>query len=297
MSRIHEVVYAVASMNPAITTAGCLTRRIIRPVLLAVVLLAAVGNLHADYFVNVIDDGFSFNPDPVNIVTGMEVDWYDDGTGPYTISSDTGAWPPFQTPGAIVFNAAGTYYYADDAFATGTVNVSDNVPPSVSITYPTNNTVLAAPATFTFTANASDTDVDGMSDVEFYVGTSAGTNLVDDVFASPYQTGVTNLPAGSYTLMVIAYDNVYATATNSVTLTVQNPGPIKLTSAKVVAGQFQFTVTGLTVGKTNILQGSTNLTSSANWVSIVTNIANSSSANFTNPVSGSKRSFRVLQLP
>jgi len=37
------------------------------------------------------------------------------------------------------------------------------------------------PQTFDFSADASDPDADGMSDVEFYVG----TNLVDDHFQQP----------------------------------------------------------------------------------------------------------------
>src|SRR5882762_2972821 len=47
----------------------------------------------------VTDDGFSFSPDPVNIIAGGTVDWEDDGSGPYVIISDTGAWTPFLTPG------------------------------------------------------------------------------------------------------------------------------------------------------------------------------------------------------
>jgi len=257
---------------------------------LIISLFAASGTAQAQPYVTVTDNGFSFTPDPVYIVVGMAVYWVDDGTGPYYI---TGAWGTYPTPFGIQFLATGTYDYYDDSGDFGTVYVSANIPPTVNITNPTNNAVFTAPASFTFSADASDTDPDGLSDVEFYVG----TNLVDDVFYSPFETDVTDLTAGIYILTAIAYDYVGATATNSVTITVQNPAPIALTALNLAADQFRFTVTGLTIGKTNILQASTNLVSSANWVPIQTNVAGSSSASFTNAVSGPRRFFRLVQLP
>ena len=260
---------------------------------LTVSLFVAAGTAQAQPFVTVNDDGFEFTPDPVYIVVGEAVYWIDDGSGPYTIYSFTDAWTPFQTPAGILFDQSGTYDYYDDAFSMGTVYVYDNVPPSVAITNPTNNAVLAAPATFTFAADASDLDADGLYDVAFYIG----PNLVDVVFTSPFETPVTDLAAGGYTLTVIAYDNVGATATNSITITVQNSGPITLTALKLAAGRFSFNASGLTAGKTNIVQVSTNLAFSAGWVSIATNVAAGSSASFTNAVSGGRGFFRLLQQP
>lgn len=63
--------------------------------------------------------------------------------------------------------------------------------------------------------------------------------------------------------------------------------------------QFQFTLNGLVAGKTNLIQGSTNLGSPVNWVSLKTNVAVSGSTNFidvTAPASG-LRFYRVIQLP
>jgi plastocyanin len=256
-------------------------------------LLATTCTLHAQPYVTVTDDGFTFSPDAVHIVTGEAVYWVDDGSGPYTIFSTTSAWSPVTTPGGILFNAAGTYSYFDDAGDQGTVYVAVNVPPTVAITNPTNNAVFIAPASFTFSADASDSDADGLSDVEYYVG----TNLVDDVFSSPFETSVTNLAAGSYTLTAVAYDNVGETSSNSVSFLVQNSGPITLTALTMTVGQFQFTATGLTTGKTNILQSSTDLVSSANWMPIATNIAEGDSASFTNAISSGHHFFRLLQLP
>jgi len=256
---------------------------------LTISLFAASNTTQAQPYVTVTDDGFSFNPDPVNIVAGEGVLWVDDGSGPYTISSSAGYWTPFPTPGGLYFDVPGTYSYYDDAGDFGTVYVSAHTPPSVTIINPTNNAVFTAPASFAFAADTSDPDAVGLSDVEFYVG----TNLVDDVFTSPFATSVTNLTAGSYTLTAIVYDDLGATGTNSITISVQ----ITLTALNLAAGKFWFNATGLTVGKTNILQDSTNLASSANWVSIKTNVATSGSASFTNVVSGRSGFFRLLQLP
>ena len=141
-----------------------------------------------------------------------------------------------------------------------------------------------------FAADASDSDSDGLSDVEFYVG----TNLVDDIFSSPFTTTVTNLAAGTYTLTVIAYDNGGATATNSITIYVQN---ILLSSARMLAGKFLFNASGLTIGKTNVLQTSTNLASAGNWMSIATNVATTNSISFTNSAPIGRYFFRLVQLP
>jgi len=169
-------------------------------------MLAYAFQARADQFVQVIDD---FNgilyPDPVVIVTGQVVYWVDDGTGPYAITSISGpASFSTDTSGTtgIQFTIPGHYDYVESGSSSyGQIIVSPNVPPAVSITNPTNNAVLAAPASFNFTADASDTDQDGLSDVEFYVG----TNLVDDVFVpGPFTTTVSNLTTGTYVLMAIA---------------------------------------------------------------------------------------------
>jgi len=263
-------------------------RELGRGILTAVLVGFCASKANADAFVT--DNGFSFRPDTVNIVVGEAVFWEDDGSGPYQIVSSSSAWTPFDTPGGILFTQPGTYSYHDDVGDFGTINVSPNIPPSVSITNPITNAVLSAPATFVFGADASDSDSDGLSDVEFYVG----TNFVDDVFSSPFNTTVTNLPAGTYSLTVIAYDNAGATTTNSITIYVQN---IALTSARILAGKFQFNASGLTTGKTNVLQTSTNLVSPTNWVSISTNVATTNSMSFTNSTTISRNFFRLVQLP
>lgn len=264
-------------------------------ILICIAGFMALGTFHANSAqVVVIDDGTSFTPDPVMISPGDSVLWKDDGTGPYQIISDTGAWTTFSTPGAIRFTQAGSFSYHDDLADFGTVQVNVNLPPSVTITNPAANIVFTPPATFLFGADASDPDADGVSDVKFYVG----TNLIDDVFSSPYTTTVTNLAAGTYTLTVIAFDNGGASATNSVTIQVcACPSLLTLSSPRIVAGQFQFNVSGLVAGKTNVLLTSTNLLAPPkNWVSLSSNVAASSTMTFTNATL-SEGFFRLIQLP
>jgi plastocyanin len=252
----------------------------------------------ADAIVTVDLNGLS--PSTVYITPGEAVFWLqDDDNGPYEIQSDHNAWLPFllTSPGdeqGVRFNQVGTYTYMEAVnFTPGTVVVFNNGTPTVTITNPLNNAVFSAPASFTFGVDAADPDADGLSDVEFYVG----TNLVDDVFFDPFATSVTNLDAGTYILTAIAYDNLGASATNSVTITVQNQSGITLGGAAIISGQFQFTATGLTIGRTNILQSSTNFPTPAGWIPIATNVATSTSASFTNALDGSRKVFRLLERP
>jgi hypothetical protein len=243
---------------------------------------------------------FGLSPGSVNIVEGDAVYWYEEDPdfGPYIIS---GAWGSFYTEDGIQFNAAGTYSYSVQSIFGGgswggTVYVSPGVPnspPAVTIISPTNNAVFTAPATFAFEADASDPDPSDLWDVEFWVGNV----MVDDVYSFPYATTVTNLSAGIYTLKAIAWDYSFETATNSLTITVVNPGPITLTGSAVAGGQFRFDAGGLVPGKTIVLQSSANLTSSLNWVSLATNVTAGSTASFTNAMTAGQRFFRVVQWP
>jgi hypothetical protein len=69
---------------------------------------------------------------------------------------------------------------------------------------------------------------------------------------------------------------------------------VNLISPRMAGGQFLFDVTGLTSGKTNVLQTSTNLIS---WMSAKTNIAASAFMTVTNAPAPGPRFYRILQLP
>jgi chitinase len=117
----------------------------------------------------------------------------------------------------------------NQVFASGSTG---NQAPAVSITAPANNATFTAPASISFTANASDAD-GSVTKVEFFNGsTSLGAAT-----AAPYTVNWTNVSAGSYTVTAVATDNTGATTTSSpVTLTVNtntgsNPG-----TGKVIVG-------------------------------------------------------------
>jgi plastocyanin len=249
------------------------------------------------------DSDYGFYPSAVLISPGDTVYWVNgDLYGfPVQVTSDV----PFGNPNyfsfllvdfgdgyGVTFNNQGTFGYHSSYSQQGYVVV--NIPPSVTITNPANNAVFSAPATFTIQADASETPDDIVWDVEFFLGTSGGTNsIVDDILA-PFSASVTNLAAGTYTLIAIATDYYFATATNAITITVGSATPITLNAPRVSGNQFLFDVAGLTIGKTNVVQASTNLT---NWTSIKTNVAAVASITVTNAVSSGAHLYRVLQWP
>jgi hypothetical protein len=109
--------------------------------------------------------------------------------------------------------------------ATLVMNPGSNLPPTITIDSPTNGAVLTAPATFTLQASATDID-GGIAQVEFF---KANTSLGVDT-TSPYSTVVSNLAAGSYTFFAVATDNLGAKATNSISILVNNPPTVSLSS-------------------------------------------------------------------
>ncbi len=84
--------------------------------------------------------------------------------------------------------------------------------------------------------------------------------------------------------------------TGSITVVGVVANPIIISSPKRLGTQFQFDISGLVVGRTNIIEASTNLTT---WLPLVTNVATSTVSSYTNTqvsLFGS-RFFRVVQLP
>jgi hypothetical protein len=85
-----------------------------------------------------------------------------------------------------------------------------NQPPVVSLTSPLSGTPYTAPATITMTAAASDPD-GTIARVEFF----AGSARLGAVTAVPYTFAWTGVPAGTYSLTAVAYDDIGASATSS----------------------------------------------------------------------------------
>ena len=69
---------------------------------------------------------------------------------------------------------------------------------------------------------------------------------------------------------------------------------INLVSPHLAGGQFLFDATGLTIGKTNVLLSSTNLTT---WLPSSTNTTTSDPITFTNAGNLGRRFYRVVELP
>jgi hypothetical protein len=103
-----------------------------------------------------------------------------------------------------------------------------NQAPLVSLTAPANNASFTAPAAFTLTADATDSD-DGIAKVEFYQGS---VKLGEDT-ASPYEFNVTGLLVGNYAYTAIAIDAAGKTTLSSVvnvSVNASQPPTVVLTS-------------------------------------------------------------------
>ena len=122
-------------------------------------------------------------------------------------------------------------YDGVDGFSQGTVTVTVtgvNMPPTVAITFPTNNSTFITPASFTLTADAADAD-GTIAQVEFREATLG--SLATDLTA-PYTVDLSALPAGTYTFTAIATDNSGTSTTSSpVNITVLANPPIGVVSA------------------------------------------------------------------
>ena len=126
--------------------------------------------------------------------------------------------------------------------AARTVTINANQAPTVALTSPAPNQVLAAPATVTLAAAVADAD-GTIAKVDFY----NGATLVGTATAAPWTATWANVPAGSYSLTAIATDNLGATTTSSaVAITVNAPPTVTLTapvSGTVLVGPLNVTLT------------------------------------------------------
>ena len=99
---------------------------------------------------------------------------------------------------------------------------------------------------------------------------------------------------GTYAYKDSIFYNSGMTGTIVVTAAVAPLPPALIILPTVLAnGAFRFTITNLTVGKTNIIEASTNL---LQWTARATNVPAGNVLNFTNAPSG-YRFFRSRQIP
>src|SRR5579859_148413 len=206
-----------------VQSGGCMTlRRAIVSLMVFVAWQSQANTVEVDW----TSSGFSTTQITIN--AGDEVDIYNyDGTfdlrlsgaAPASFFSDI---PP--TDGVNVYYAAyiysnpGTFSFSDEFGNAVSVTVNSIQPLSVTITAPTNNTVLTAPATFTITAGPSG-GVTPYVEMDFYVG----TNQTGVVYSSPFTTTISNLLVGNYNISAVITDKNFNTATNSILVSVAAP--------------------------------------------------------------------------
>jgi regulation of enolase protein 1 (concanavalin A-like superfamily) len=137
--------------------------------------------------------------------------------GPTLLNTDTTApyaftWSsvPAGTYGirAIAYDNSGAS--ATPSTASITVTAPANQPPTATLTAPANGATYTAPATVTMTATASDAD-GTIARVEFY----NGPTLLNTDTTAPYAFTWSSVPAGTYGIRAIAYDNSSASATSA----------------------------------------------------------------------------------
>jgi len=244
--------------------------------------------------------GFVFVPATTNINAGDSVIW-NWATSDHSSTSDTnGIWDSGVTNSPHTFTnlfpTAGRFPYHCTIHVNfgmkGVVNVAAiNVPPTVTVTNPAAGTVLSAPANVTIQASAQDSD-GSVTNVQFLVDASPVGNST----TAPYSAIASNLAAGSHTLTAIASDNLGATGTNSVTISVITPVVVSLSQAKFSAGtNFQFRYSA-DVGLSYVVQRSTNLLSA--WTPLQTDKATSNPMTFVDSNAVANPGFyRVGRLP
>ncbi len=156
------------------------------------------------------DGAIVTSPAPVTITadaadpdgTVSKVDFHADGalvgtdtSAPYSVS-----WSPAQTKTYTLTAVA-----QDNRGTTATSasrSLIYNDPPLATIVAPTAGQVFHAPGAISISANASDSD-GTVAKVEFYAN---GSLLATDTSA-PYDHAWNNVPAGTYTISAVAYDN------------------------------------------------------------------------------------------
>jgi dipeptidyl aminopeptidase/acylaminoacyl peptidase len=112
-----------------------------------------------------------------------------------------------------------TYNVAADTFPDWqSVTGTPNTLPTVALTAPVDGTKLAAPATISLTATASDTG-GSIASVAFY----AGTTLIATDTAAPYSASWASVGAGTYSLTAVATDNFGAKTTSASVRVTVNP--------------------------------------------------------------------------
>ena len=249
--------------------------------LLSVVELTPIAAPAATANVNVGDNFFS--PASVSIKVSDTVQWTWTGSRLHNSTSTGGLWSSGNMGQggefAHTFDNAGSFPYRCTIHSgqngTVTVQAAQNQSPTVSIISPVSGAMFAAPWTGTIQATTSDAD-GTVSTISFYLGetllsavTNPGPNPVG---------GVTNLPAGSYSLKAVATDNLSMSNTSAVvSVNVLDPAPITMSNAERISPTaFQFSYSG-TPGLSYVIRRTEDF---VQWSPLATNTAVENTSSF-----------------
>jgi plastocyanin len=268
------------------------------------VLLATTPKLTAAT-TNVNMSGTSFSPAVVNVRVGDTVTWVL-VSGTHT-ATGTGADPIcgngiIAASQSVTFNSAGSFPYRclfhsstlPLAGMTGLVVVAAaSIPPSVSITAPTNGAKFFAGSPFLVTFSASDAD-GSVTKVDLYDGPDLIFSL-----PPPFTTNTASESAGTSTVVAVATDNDGLTSTSApITLQFLSTN-VLLFSAPITSGSATFTASNTIAGHTYTFDALTNFTGplAARWFPLQTNLAPSNHFRFTDSVltNAVPRLYRVRQ--
>ena len=243
----------------------------------------------------------SFSPRLLTNHVGDTVIWTNTTLTAHDVVSSNAAWTSsalFTAPGQFTntFASAGVYgYYCSVHLAfgmTGIIYVQSNPVPAVTLTNPPNGSTLAAPATVTLGAEASEAG-GTITNVQFY----SGANLLGASTTSPYALVVNSLTAGPYSFTARAFDSHGVGATSAVvSVSVVTPAAFRFadTSLTPVNGQFPLILQSLTPGLRYEIDGAPAF---SNWLRVTNFMATSATMNFATPATGAYRFFKAILLP
>jgi hypothetical protein len=162
------------------------------------------------------------------------------------------------------------------------------VAPTVTVTNPANNAVLAAPANVLLGAIAS---VSGgtVTNVTF----RNNTTVLGSVLSAPFSFTANNLGAGSYTINAVATAGGVSATSSVVNISVVTPVLVSLTPPHIAGGLFSFSYSA-DAGLKYVVLRTPDL---VNWTPVVTNFAGGSSVSFSEAITNSGRLYRVGRLP
>lgn len=252
--------------------------------------------------VNISIQGFAFSPQNPTIDVGDTVVWTQNDQTTHTVSSTAAPFPlnsgnlTFGKTYTNTFSTAGTNHYRCNIHPsmTGSVIVQapPNAPPTVSFVAPTNGQALLAPGNLAVQINAQD-DV-SVARVDYYRNNVFQQSLA----AAPFNFGDSNLPAGNYTLLAVAVDNL-GLATTSAPVSIFVVTNCTLVAPQWTAGTASLTVSNAIAGQPYILDSYIQDPGvfPGVWGPLKTNLAPASVFEVTDilPPTESRRLYRVRQ--